>query len=138
MKLREIHDQDISFEELKSLRPVFAKLAQEVYDEWDEEDEDTYAGGGICHLMADKFCEYLQSKGIDCGSVSAQVGEQHVFTVVKTSDGVAEVDINPYTYERGGGYSWQKIPDVELQPSDVAVNILSRNPEDFEQYIEEF
>jgi len=138
MKLLEIHDRNISIDDLKKLRPVFAQLAQKVYDEWEEDDVDTYAGGGICHLIADEFCSYLGDKGIDCASINTQIGDNHVWTVVKTDDGVLEVDISPHTYERGGGYSWQKIPNVQIDANDVVVNRLSSNPDDFEQYAEEW
>jgi len=29
------------------------------------------------------------------------------------------VDISPYIYENGGGFSWTKIPDVEFTNDDI-------------------
>ena len=43
-----------------NLKPEIAKVAQAVYDEWDE-NEDEYAGGGICHLIADEIVSLLLS-----------------------------------------------------------------------------
>jgi hypothetical protein len=100
---------------LKSLRAKLAAVAQDEYDKWDE-DEDVYAGGGICHLIADRMADVLIAHHFDVGIVSAQIGEQHVWCVAKTDDGVVSVDIPPSTYERGGGYSWHKLQGVGLEP----------------------
>lgn len=120
---------------LKNLRPKMANIAQDIYDEWDE-DAEVYAGGGICHLIADGICSYLADLDIECTTVSCSVGDVHVFVAAKLPDGVYEIDISPYTYESGGGYSWSKIPDVKFEPDDVVVNMLSPNPEDFGNYLE--
>lgn len=130
-------DEEISKSDLEMRRSIFAQLAQKVYDDWDE-DEDEFAGGGICHLIADEFCDYLSGKGIECASVNTQIGDNHVYTVVKTTDGVVELDISPYTYERGGGYSWEKVHDIEFDANDVQVNTLSSDPEEFDQFVDEF
>lgn len=117
-----------------------AKLAQEVYDNWDadaDEDGDFEVGfGGICHLIADKISGYLNSIGIEATTVSAQVGEQHVYTVAKFKEGVYEVDISPSVYETGSGYNWKKKKDVKFDRSDIIISRLSPDPNEFESYVE--
>jgi hypothetical protein len=66
------------------------------------------------------------------------VGEQHVYVIAKTEDGVYEVDIPPYIYETGGGYCWKKKQGVKFDDSCIVVNKLSSDPDDFAQYTEDF
>jgi hypothetical protein len=42
------------------------------------------------------------------------------------------VDIYPYFYETGGGYNWQKIPDVQFDASFVSISRDRISPEDLE------
>ena len=107
--------------------------AQRVYNDWDESDEDTYAGGGICHIIADAICDVLNSLSIDCTPVSCD-HEQHVYVVAKFQEGVYNIDIPYHIYETGGGFSWKKIPDVVFDAHDVTFYRTSGDPEDFEQY----
>jgi len=51
---------------IKSLLPKLAEVSQKEYDKWDEKNVDEYAGGGICHFIADEICDILNSKDIDC------------------------------------------------------------------------
>ena len=111
-----------------SLKPEICVVAQEVYDEWDE-DEDEYFGGGICHLIADAIVDYLQGHDIDATEVSSQVGDVHVFTIAYDEDTreACAIDISPHVYESGAGYSWAKIEGVIFEPDHVWVG-----PVDFE------
>ena len=111
--------------------------AQNVYDEWDE-DVDVYAGGGICHLIADAICDYLYEQNFECSTVSQSIGEVHVYTVVKIPEGVYCIDIPPSTYESGGGYSWEKIPNVEFDKHDLIIDMIDPDPNTFEDYIDSY
>lgn len=138
--------------EISAAMPSIIKVAQQTYDDWhqDEEGLDEELGeGGICHLIAEEICSILASHGLDCGSVSAQVGEQHVWAVVKIDGvrdedgeydrdnaGVWSIDIPPGVYESGGGYSWRKKPGVAFEAADVVVTHESRDPDDFERFME--
>ena len=119
---------------LKSLTSDFVKAAQEIYDEWDEH-PDVYFGGGICHLIADAFVEII-SNNFPQYTVSTFTRDdiQHVETIVYNidpdtlnDDDIDEeadietvmIDLNPYIYENGGGFSWTKIPDVEFDNNDI-------------------
>lgn len=121
--------------DIKGQAASLASVAQKVYDAWDE-NEDEYAGGGICHLIASEIAGHLGEQGIDATTVSAQVGEQHVWVVAKLKDGVYEIDIPPGVYETGGGYSWKKIKDVTIDKSDIVVSRLDSDPDSFGQYVD--
>lgn len=118
--------------ELEALVPQLLQAAQAVYDEWDE-NPDEYAGGGICHLIADAIAGVFGDKDITCNTQSAEQGDQHVWCNVlwrqENPDGdefitVYEVDIPPGVYETGGGYTWQKIPGVTFDRNDLIIQPL--------------
>ena len=130
-------------ENLKSIKtvrkyiPDIVKIAQKIYDNWDEDDIDTYVGGGICHIIADEIAYFLRSKDIDVYVVSSNF-EQHVYCILQVKEGVYSLDIPPYLYERGGGYSWSKIPDVVFDESFIMIELLSPDPKDIYFYVEEY
>ena len=137
MVLNEQTDTDILF----SLKSKLAHSAQEVYDEW-EQDENGYCDilgeGGICQDIADAMADVLSNNGIECSTVSQSSGEQHVYVVARTEDGVYRVDIPPYLYETGGGYNWKKIPDVEFDERYIVIDGLTSDPDEYYDYIEDF
>ena len=115
--------------QIETLIPQVLAAAQGVYDDWDE-NPDEYAGGGICHLMADAVADVFNSHDIEATTQSAEQGEQHVWAVVLIrtpyDDGdetiaVYEVDIPPGVYETGSGYAWKKIPDVKFDRNDLVI-----------------
>ena len=122
---------------LLNLRSKMLKAAQKVYNDWDEEDEDTYAGGGICHLIADEISDILNSNNIEATPVSSNF-EQHVFVVARVKDVVYEIDIPHYIYETGGGFNWKKIKGVKFSLNDLVINLLSADPDDFKNYVEDY
>lgn len=117
------------------LRPLLSKVAQQEYDEWDAENIDEYAGGGICHFIADKFCEVLNKFNIDCGSVTSS-HEQHVYVIAKFKEGVYSIDLHYSYYETGAGFSWKKIPNVVMYPNDIDFYRITSDPGEFDQYID--
>ena len=125
--------------EIARLLPALVKEAQKQYDDWQQDEEgydEEVGGGGICHLIADRFAQRFSAAGISCTTVSAW-DEVHVYTVLRLPSGVWEVDIRPHVYERGGGYHWKKIPDVTFSVGDVVVAHLDANPRNFRKYIGE-
>lgn len=129
--------------ELKTLAPDLIRAAQEVYDSWEKDEHGNVwcgsqeGGGGICHLIADAILDVLASHGFECGSQSWDMSYgPHVSALVKIEEGVYNVDINPFTYEKGGGYSYEKIPDIKFEVEDLDVYKVSSDPEDFENYME--
>lgn len=124
-----------SFEnDLKALTSEFVDAAQKIYDDW-HEDPDVYFGGGICHLIADAFVEIIYKHHPHyTASTFTRDDIQHVETVVYNIDSdslydddtddetnieTVMIDLSPYTYENGGGFSWTKIPEVEFNNTDI-------------------
>jgi len=139
--IREYLNEQLKTNILLGLKPKLALAAQKVYDEW-EQDENGYCDmlgeGGICQDIANAMANVLMDNGIECSTVSQQSGEQHVYVVAKTEDGVYNVDISPYLYETGGGYCWKKIPDVEFDKTYVVIDRLSSDPNEFDDYVGDF
>lgn len=123
--------------DIERLRPQLAQTAQKVYDSWDKDYTEELGGGGICQDIADAMANILNEHGIEASPVSASVGEQHVYVIAKVVEGVFEVDINPYKYERGGGYNWTKIPNVKFHSSDISISMIHDDPKKYEECIEE-
>jgi hypothetical protein len=127
---------------LTSLRGQLAKRAQVIYNDWNV-DNDTYGDwkvgfGGICHLIADELADEVSDKTKFPAVTVSSYNEVHVYVVVQTPDGVYSVDIRPHVYETGGGYAWKKIPNVEFDVSDVEIDLLSPNPRDMGDFVEEW
>ena len=145
-------------QQLKELKPNFAEAAQKRIDEWnqDESGYDEMLGyGGICQDVAEAIGNVCHDNGIDCITMSAEIGEQHVWSVAYREWNCSgeeecgeegcegdhmlgetyEIDISPYVYEEGGGYNWRKKQNVKIQGSDISISKMSY--EDFkanEQY----
>ena len=128
--------QDDSFlKNLKSLTSEFVEVAQKIYDDWDE-NPDEYFNGGICHLIADAFVEIIYKHYPHYTATTMTRDDiQHVETIVYNMDfdslndddldeetdiETVMIDLNPYIYEEGGGFSWTKIPDVEFENNDIS------------------
>lgn len=127
-------------EELKALAPLFALAAQQEYNEWEQDEggvDAVLGAGGLCQDIASALASVAWEHEFECTMVSAEIGEQHVWTVVQTEDGVYSVDISPYTYERGGGYTWKKIPNVKFAPDDIEIDMISSDPDDFSEFNED-
>jgi len=125
---------------LKVLIPQMIQAAQKVYDEWDQDNEGLnpeLGAGGICQDIAEEMAGVLSMAGIDSATVSASVGDQHVWVFARFSDGVYSIDIPPGTYESGSGYVWRKKKDVRFDPSDLYIDNVSSNPDDFEEMTSE-
>jgi hypothetical protein len=118
------------YAQLIKLRSSFALAAQQVYDDWVQDQDDDLNGGGICQDIADAISTVISQniQSADTGVVSSACGEQHVWCMVRNDQEAYEVDIPYHTYETGGGYSWKKIPNVRFNPSDISITWIK--PED--------
>ena len=128
----------IAASNLEKLRPQIAEGAQIIYNEWDEESGEL-GGGGICDLIAESVATLINNSNPDwiAQTVLASVGEQHVFVIVGTPEGVYAVDIPPSVYESGAGFSWNKKPDIIFTPSDVDIDLVNKDPNSISEYIDE-
>lgn len=118
--------------------------AQHEYDQWvslegTENFEDEYFGGGICHLIADSWASMFNSNSqLDAKTITYD-DEVHVATLVRwakdeSSDAFnfVTVDIPWRRYETGGGYSFEPIPNVKLDESDVIFTTSSTSLDNWE------
>jgi len=119
---------------LESVKDNIAKAAQKVYDNWEQDEEgydEVYGGGGICDDIADAMCNVIQ--GYDCFHLYNEHDCHTSIYVYDTENKeIYNVDIPPYKYEKGYGYTWEKIQDVELSNKDVQINDLT-----YDEYIDE-
>lgn len=120
----------------QALSSQLVAAAQTEYDEWDESDEDTYAGGGICHLIAEKLVSVLDAAGIEASTVSS-AHEQHVYVACKLREGVVTLDIPHGLYELGSVFTWSKIHGVQFEASDLAWYTADKDPQSYERYLED-
>ena len=117
---------------LISLKPLMAEAAQKEYDEWEQDKEgldEMLGGGGICDQIANRISDVIVSNTDFDIAMGGAEGEDHAWVLVKTPEGIYEIDIHPGIYESGGGYSWTKIPDVEITKDDIYIGFLGDNPE---------
>lgn len=131
-------DELKTLSQLKEQIPKMLKAAQKEYDEWDQDDEgyDHEVGhGGICHLIVDAICDVLD--GFERASYSLD-SEVHVITIVQLKEGIFEIDIPYSIYEKGGGYTWKKIPNVVFEKDDIVISKISSDPDDIKNYIEPY
>lgn len=118
--------EDSSFKsKLEALKPAMAKAAQAIYDEWDQEaseDGDLEVGfGGICDEIADAISSVVMSHTDAEMHQGGHDGDDHAWNIFQVGDEAYGVDIPCFVYETGGGYSWKKIPDVQIRPSDIQI-----------------
>lgn len=106
------------------LRAEIARRAQAVYDAWEQDGDgydEEFGGGGICDRVADEIASVLSEADIDTVA-GGQDGDDHAFVLAIDDRSAYSVDIPPGVDERGGGYSWKKIPGVTITEDDVAVD----------------
>jgi len=122
--------------ELQSTAVDLAEAARRVYDAWDQVDgmDEELGAGGICQDVASAMGDVLSARGFEVVTVHASVGENHVYLVALTDDGVYSVDIPPHVYEIGSGYVWQKREDAVFDPAVVDFMRLEdpMSPDEFE------
>ena len=111
--------------EIRALAGDLAQAAQKELDAWapDAEGYDVEFGyGGACDAICRQLGEVLAEKveGIELAD-GGQEGDDHAFVLCTRGGESVVVDIPPYLYERGGGYSWRKIEGVHLEARDVLV-----------------
>lgn len=108
-----------------SLRTKMAFAAQQVYNSWAQDEngmDDELGAGGICDEIANVL------SGVIAQSVrNAEIaeggheGDDHNWIVVYNQQEAYGVDIPCHIYERGGGYSWQKLQGVHFSPNDISI-----------------
>lgn len=111
------------FRSIQALKPALAKVAQEVYDEWEQDENGVnweLGTGGICDRIADAFCGVLAMNYERAATFV--YGDGHAYAYVKRGAHTYCIDLPAHVYEYGGGYSWTKIPDVTIEPGDIYIS----------------
>lgn len=125
MEVLDPHPADLA-QQLWQLRPAMAQAAQVIYDSWDQDDEyDDFGGGGICDAVADAIGDILVQHGIDY-TMGGHEGDDHAYVVAYDKSKAFIVDIPCQLYERGGGYSWVKQPEVVFTPEHIVIEKTDR------------
>lgn len=113
------------YQQLMALRPQMAFAAQKIYNEWEQNEEGMDAelgGGGICdevsNAISDVVYRNLRNAEITEGG---HEGDDHSWLIVHNQQEAYGVDISCHIYERGGGYSWQKLQGVHFSPDDISI-----------------
>lgn len=110
---------------LNNLISDFIKVAQEVYDDWEQDEEgysEEYAAGGICDDIASAICEVLDRKRIDCTYFYNEY-DYHTSAYaydINTKE-LFKVDIPPWIYEEGAGYTWRKLPGIRFNRNHIII-----------------
>jgi hypothetical protein len=115
--------------QLEASRPELARIAQAVYDDWQQDEEgidEVYGGGGICDAIAEEIAVHLSQLGIDTID-GGQDGDDHAFLIAYNDTEAYEVDIPPGVYEYGSGYSWTKKRDVTITADDVYIGKVDQD-----------
>jgi len=111
--------------EILSLRQLMAAAAQEVYDEWEQNDsgvDEEFGEGGICDAIQQALMGILSSNvdGVELQD-GGQEGDDHAYVIAHNDYEAYGVDIPPSRYETGGGYTWKKVENVHFEPRDIQV-----------------
>jgi hypothetical protein len=116
---------------LEALRSQLAQAAQAVVDEWEQDEEgmdEELGGGGVCDRVSEAMQGVVadQLEGVEF-TEGGQPGDDHAYFIVYDEDEAFAVDIPPSVYETGGGYSWKKRQDAQIEPSDVVFSEVERD-----------
>ena len=158
LNLIKIGSKEEGAESLKTLlervRGDLARIAQETYDEWEQDEEgwsDSFneiGVGGICHIISDRIVSFLNSVGVSSEVNACSVSDpfvQHVYVIAwqgsrreldpeeEVEEGeemeysIYSVDVPYWVYEEGGGFTWRKLPDIKFGEGDVSIEVVEHN-----------
>lgn len=113
------------YDELTGLKNNMAKAAQNAYNEWEQDEsgqDEIFGGGGICDDISMKLAEVIADNILNVNlTEGGQQGDEHMWLIAHRDNEVYGVDIPPSIYEIGGGYVWDKIPDVIFSPEHINI-----------------
>lgn len=116
---------------LQSIKQKMATAAQEVIDEWDQDEEgydEEIGTGGVCDQVSSAISGVI-SEAIPEAEFTdgGQDGDDHAFLIVYDDQESYAVDIPPRVYETGGGYSWKKIENAVVTADDIVIEKVDRD-----------
>ena len=117
--------------QLEGLRGLMSQAAQEVYDEWEQDEEGMDASlgaGGICDQISRAISGVIVENLMDVDvTEGGQDGDDHSWIFAYDDSSAYAVDIPPHLYERGGGYLWRKVHDVKFDVNSISIMPVSRS-----------
>ena len=123
MKLNDVSESLL--DRLSDLRPSIIKIAQTIYDDWNQEDGDDMGGGygtdGICDAISIGIGDILAENDIETTD-GGHEGDDHAHVIAYDDQSAYIVNIPSYVYESGAGYNWTKLDGVHFGPDDVEIS----------------
>jgi hypothetical protein len=115
------------FSLLKSLRSIFVKEAQKLYNNWYPDPDE--GAEGLCLEIAYAFCRVLELKNIQFQLVQ-DTDEGHIFLYAYevSSKKLFSIDLYFTKYEKylkGSDFFFVKIPKVIFKESDITIKDIS-------------
>lgn len=119
--------------DLKKLSPLFIEAAKKIYDEWEQDENgfsESYGAGGICDDIADAILSIIAQntnyEGFTFYDEYSYHTSVYVFYCyedeeVGNTGYLISVDLPYNYYEKGAGYNWTKIQDVEFKPEMISI-----------------
>jgi len=115
------------YKKLMKLRKKMVKKVQEIYDDWQGENDPEFGYGGICDQISNAIADVIVSNLEDVNiTEGGQEGDDHSYIIAYNDEEAYEVDIPPSIYEKGCGYRWEKIPDVKFGEDDIIIYPIDR------------
>ncbi|WP_411839596.1 hypothetical protein [Paracoccus sp. ME4] len=114
-------------EELRALSPSIIAAAQSELDAWQQDEEgmdEKLGSGGACQEISDAIARIIGGAGGTTAEIFTEFDGGHVFLMAHLDEGAFSVDIPPFVYEYGAGYSWTKREGVRLSPDDLVIQKL--------------
>jgi hypothetical protein len=120
MKLNEMSESLL--DRLSDLRTDIAEMAQVIYDDWDQEDDNNeYGNGGICDTISTGIGDILAANDIEA-TEGGHEGDDHSYMVAYDEQSAYIINIPSYIYETGAGYNWTKLGGIQITPDDVEIS----------------
>ncbi len=134
-QLLKLSETFVSSQSLKSqiysLRSKIIKAAQQILDEWTQDEEgidEEFGAGGACDQISNAITGIIGQNIPDVNFMNGgQDGDNHVYPIVYNDEKAYIVDIPYYIYEKGGGYIWKKIPNVILTLNNIVIEEVDRD-----------
>lgn len=120
----------MTLEQLRALSPALISAAQAELDAWEQDEngiDEHLGGGGACQEIAGSFARIIGDAGGTTAEIYTEFDGGHVFLMAHLEEGAFSVDIPPFVYEYGGGYTWTKREGIVLSEGDLVIQKLE-NP----------
>lgn len=126
---------------IDTIKPQLALAAEAVYNAWDQDEDghsEEYGSGGICDKISDELVytfDRLKPDNLKDWDSFTMYKEHEchtdMYVVNHQIKKIYEVSLPPHAYESGGGYTWKKKREHEINPAAFHVNDTYLDYENF-------